>query len=123
MSTLRERWRQLFSSTEDLEAQELREESAEYGADAIADVVSGQVTTLTGVVRSLVLRPQTRVPMLEAVMYDGSGMVTLKWMGRRRIRGINPGAPIAVTGRLVRCDGELTMFNPNYTLFPKAGES
>lgn len=121
MTSLANRWRRLFTSNEELEAEELQEEVADYGADAIRDVVSGQLTTLTGIVRTLALRPQGNVPVLEAVMYDGSGMVTLKWLGRRRIRGVNPGIAIAVTGRLVRCDGDLTMFNPNYRLFPKVG--
>lgn len=106
-------------SSADIDAAELRVESELFGADAIAELLSGQVTTLTGKVQSLVFRPETSVPVLEAELFDGSGTVVIKFMGRRRIQGINPGTNIAVTGRIVRCDGVMTMFNPEYKLLPR----
>jgi RecG-like helicase len=106
-------------SSADIDAAELRVESELFGADAIAELLSGQVTTLTGKVQSLVFRPETSVPVLEAELFDGSGTVVVKFMGRRRIQGINPGTNIAVTGRIVRCDGVMTMFNPEYKLLPR----
>lgn len=115
------RWQRLWSSAADLDAEQMRLNAVEFGADAITDVVSGQTTTLTGVLHSVIYRAETATPMLQADLYDGSGHIDLRWMGRTRIRGINPGVSIAVHGRLVRCDGHLTMFNPNYTLLPKGG--
>jgi RecG-like helicase len=106
-------------SSADIDAAELRVESELFGADAIAGLLSGQVTTLTGKVQSLVFRPETSVPVLEAELFDGSGTVVIKFMGRRRIQGINPGTNIAVTGRIVQCDGVMTMFNPEYKLLPR----
>ena len=106
-------------SSADIHAAELRVESELFGADAIAELLSGQVTTLTGKVQSLVFRPETSVPVLEAELFDGSGTVVIKFMGRRRIQGINPGTNIAVTGRIVQCDGVMTMFNPEYKLLPR----
>jgi RecG-like helicase len=106
-------------SSADIDAAELRVESELFGADAIAELLSGQVTTLTGKVQSLVFRPETSVPVLEAELFDGSGTVVIKFMGRRRIQGINPGTNIAVTGRIVQCDGVMTMFNPEYKLLPR----
>jgi RecG-like helicase len=109
----------VLKTSADIEAEELRNEAELFGADPISDLVSGQVTTLTGKVHSLIFRPETSVPVLEAELFDGSGIVLIKFMGRRRIRGINPGTNLAVTGRIVRCDGVMTMFNPEYKLLPR----
>lgn len=103
----------------ELDAAELRAESETFGADAICDLESGQLTTLTGVVNSLIFRPIPAVPVFEVELFDGSGKVVVKFMGRRQIRGITPGSVLAVTGRIVRCDGVMTMFNPDYRLLPK----
>ena len=115
---LRSWWAQLNSSVAELDAQELRIDAERAGAAAIEAVNSGQVRTLKGTIQSLVYRPEVSVPMLEAELFDGSGRITLVWMGRRKIRGINPGTKMAVTGRLVRSNGRLTMFNPNYAVLP-----
>jgi RecG-like helicase len=115
---LRSWWAQLNSSVAELDAQELRVDAERAGAAAIEAVNSGQVRTLKGTIQSLVYRPEVSVPMLEAELFDGSGRITLVWMGRRKIRGINPGTKMAVTGRLVRSNGRLTMFNPNYAVLP-----
>lgn len=119
MTTRLSRWQRLFSTAAELDADEMRQEAAEMGADAIEDVVSGQMTTLTGKLSAVIYRGESSVPMLEADLFDGSGHIDLKWIGRTRIRGINPGVSIAVRGRLVRSKGRLTMFNPSYTLLPK----
>lgn len=116
--SLRSWWRQLNSSVAELDAEQLRVDAERAGAAAIEAVGSGQIRTLKGTVQSLVYRPEVSVPMLEAELFDGSGRITLVWMGRRKIRGINPGTKMEVTGRLVRSNGRLTMFNPNYAVLP-----
>ena len=121
MNALGTWWHKLSSSAESLDAEALREDAVEQGADAIEDGVSGQITTLTGTIHCLVLRPEGNTPALEAELFDGSGKITLIWLGRRKIQGLHPGTYLAVTGRLVRRDGRLAMFNPNYAIFPKAG--
>lgn len=112
-------WRSQFKTDAEIAAEELRDEVEEFGADAIAELESGQATTLTGTVQALVFRPEIAVPVLEVELFDGSGIVTVKFLGRRRIAGISPGTSLAVTGRIVRCDGVMTMFNPAYQLLPK----
>lgn len=109
-------------SNEDLDAEELREEMEVQGADAIADVKLGSVTTHSGKIRSLVYRPEVKVPALEAEVFDGTGFIVVIWLGRRTISGINPGTSISVTGRLVNVDGKLTMYNPKYTIIARGGE-
>ena len=73
--------------------------------------VHGQLTTVT-------LRPRGGVPALEAELYDGSAVLTVIWLGRRRIAGISPGRSMRVTGRIGVLDGVRTMYNPRYELLP-----
>ncbi|MEY3278689.1 MAG: putative nucleic acid binding OB-fold tRNA/helicase domain [Actinomycetota bacterium] len=122
MTTKMSWWRRFRSSTQELDAIKLRDEASDLGASAIENVASGQATTLTGTIRSLILRPEVTVPALEAELFDGSGHISLVWLGRRKIRGIHPGISLTVTGRLVRINGQLTMFNPNYAITSSVGD-
>ena len=62
------------------------------------------------------LRPRGGVPALEAELYDGSALITLVWLGRRRIAGIEPGRAIKVVGRVGVQNKMRVMFNPRYEL-------
>jgi hypothetical protein len=62
------------------------------------------------------LRPRGGVPALEAELYDGSALITLVWLGRRRIAGIEPGRAIKVVGRVGVQHKVRVMFNPRYEL-------
>jgi hypothetical protein len=62
------------------------------------------------------LRPRGGVPALEAELYDGSGLITLVWLGRRRIAGIEPGRAVKVVGRVGIHERRRIMFNPKYEL-------
>ncbi|MEY2672985.1 MAG: hypothetical protein RL228_919 [Actinomycetota bacterium] len=123
MTNFLENWfKRITASNEDLDAEELREELEHQGADAIADVKLGSVTTHTGKIRSLVFRPEVKVPALEAEIFDGTGFIVVIWLGRRTIAEIKPGVSISVSGRLVNVDGKLTMYNPKYTVLARGGE-
>src|SRR5690606_41512258 len=61
---------------------------------------------------------RTNLPTLEAELYDGSGTVTLVWLGRRRIGGVEPGTALTVRGRVALRDGEYVIYNPHYELRP-----
>ncbi len=123
MTNFLENWfKRITASNEDLDAEELREELEHQGADAIADVKLGSVTTHTGKIRSLVFRPEVKVPALEAEIFDGTGFIVVIWLGRRTITEIKPGVSISVSGRLVNVDGKLTMYNPKYTVLARGGE-
>jgi hypothetical protein len=62
------------------------------------------------------LRPRGGVPALEAELYDGTDLITLIWLGRRRITGIEPGRTVQVVGRIGTQHGTRVMFNPRYEL-------
>ena len=112
------RFARLARTTSQVEADELQATARQLEATPIGEAVPGEPITLTGRIRTVTLRPRSGVPALEAELYDGSGVVTVVWLGRRRIRGVSPGRPAAVTGRLTTHHGRLTMFNPRYELRP-----
>lgn len=73
---------------------------------------------VAGSLRSVSLRPRAGVPALEAELADGTGQLTLIFLGRRAIPGVIPGRWLRVQG-LVSCDdGRKTMYNPRYELIP-----
>ncbi len=106
-----------FSSQEDVDAATLQDVSESLGAKPVADVEVGQIVKVHGAIRALRIRPNTNVPMVEAEIWDGSGVVTLIWLGRRAISGVTPGRGLVVEGRLTRGNsGQPTLFNPRYEL-------
>jgi hypothetical protein len=95
---------------------ELRETSMRSGCRSIEAVRDRDRVELEGVLRTVTLRPRGGVPALEAVLFDGTGTVTLVWLGRRRITGIEPGRAIKVEGRIGRHEDGCVMYNPRYNL-------
>ncbi len=94
----------------------LRSESIASGASPVAECRVGTPVCVAGTLRAVVLRPLAGVPTLEAELYDGTGTVTLVWLGRRRIRGIDPGRNLIARGRMTQRAGKPTLFNPEYEL-------
>lgn len=94
----------------------LRDESVAAGATLVSACMIGSPVCVAGELRAVVLRPRAGVPTLEAELYDGTGTVTLIWLGRRRIRGIEPGRALVARGRLTRQDDRPTIYNPSYEL-------
>lgn len=95
---------------------ELRATSLRSGCRSIEAVRDRDRVELEGVLRTVTLRPRGGVPALEALLFDGTGVVTLVWLGRRRIAGIEPGRAVRVEGRIGRHDDECVMYNPRYDL-------
>jgi hypothetical protein len=77
-----------------------------------------QRVTVTGTLRTVTLRPRAGVPALEAELYDGSGTLSVVWLGRRQITGIEPGRVLTASGLVSWNEGRPTMFNPRYELRP-----
>ena len=62
------------------------------------------------------MKPRSGTAWLEAEFNDGSGTVTLIWMGRRSIPGITAGRELTVSGRVSYVDGQRRLYNPLYEL-------
>ena len=55
-------------------------------------------------------------PMLRAELADGRDAVTVIWLGRNRITGIEPGRALSVEGTLALRRGRPVIYNPRYEL-------
>jgi hypothetical protein len=97
---------------------DLRQSYATEEAVAIADAPEREHVVVNGVLRTVTLRPRGGVPALEAELDDGSGVITVVWLGRRRITGVDPGRSMTVAGCIGRQSGVPLMFNPRYELRP-----
>jgi hypothetical protein len=113
----------LTKSKSEQHAESLLGAVSAVGATPIGECVGGRETTVSGVLRSVTLRPKDTVPVVEAELYDGSGQLRLVWLGRRRILGITPGRSLIVTGRITANNNQPTIFNPRYELRAASGES
>ena len=108
--------RRLTAARDQLHAEEVQEEIHQVSAKAIADCDDREMADVAGTLRTVTLRPRGNSLTMEADLWDGSGSITLVWLGRRDIPGIRPGRSIVVHGRITRIKGELTIFNPVYEL-------
>jgi len=112
-----DRLRQRYFPTEsEMDAATARERAEHTGATPIAEAPLGVPIRVAGSLRSVCLCPVGSAPRLEAEMFDGTGRISLIWMGRRRIPGIDAGRSMVVMGRLTEVNGRVAMFNPRYEL-------
>jgi amino acid transporter len=109
----------LTARPEALQAEELQAEIVAARAMPIADCADREVADLAGTLRAVTLRPSGASLTMEADLWDGTGNITLVWLGRRNIPGIQPGRRIVVHGRVTSIKGERAIFNPIYELRPR----
>jgi hypothetical protein len=114
--TFRRLLRKLTSDVETLDADDLSTDAERSGAQRAAECACGQEVTVFGRLRSVEFCPQDADATLEAELYDGTEGVTLIWMGRRRIPGIEPGRTMRAKGRLAVRDGRKVIYNPFYEI-------
>lgn len=115
--------RRMVSSNTELDAADLRREAELEGADTIAGCTGRQRVVLRGTIRTVTLPAESEYPRLEAEFEDGSGTLTLVWMGRRVVRGITAGTVLRVAGRLSTHRGRPALYNPSYELVRVPGIS
>lgn len=100
------------------DAREMRAAYADSSCISIADSVDRDHVRLRGTLRTVTLAPRGGAPALEAELYDGTGVLSVIFLGRRRIAGIAPGVSIQVEGRIGVQHGQRVIFNPRYELRP-----
>ncbi|WP_448616373.1 OB-fold nucleic acid binding domain-containing protein [Modestobacter sp. URMC 112] len=113
---LSRRLQKLTADDHAIDAEALQSDVATSGCEPVSACRKGEVVTVTGRLRSVVYTPRETVPTLEAELFDGSGSVTLVWLGRRRIPGIEPGRTLTARGRFAAFDGRRVIYNPWYEL-------
>lgn len=113
---LRRAMHRLTTQPDQLDAEDLQRRAGEEGAVSVASCIDRTPVTVFGTIRSLTIRPRAGTPALEAELYDGSGVVTLVWLGRRTIGGVEPGRQLRAMGRITTNEGRRLIFNPRYEL-------
>ncbi len=108
--------RRLTTDVEELDADDLSHKVVRSGAQRTCDCTGGQEVTVLGRLRSVELCPRQAVASLEAELFDGTEGITLVWLGRRRIPGIEPGRTLRASGRVAVRDGQKVLYNPYYEL-------
>lgn len=109
--------RRLTASESELYAEQVRCECAELGCRSADNFAKGDLATIAGRVTTVVFTPVASMPVLEAELFDGTSTVTLTWLGRRRIVGIEPGRRLIAAGRIaIRDDDRKIIYNPWYEL-------
>ena len=119
----------LFSrSSKVAEADRLAAESARFaqlGARALVDVTPITDTRwrtsvrVAGRVRAIRVQPWAeKIASLEVTLADDTGGITIVFLGRRRIGGIDLGSHMVVEGMVTEVRHRLTIINPTYQLLP-----
>ncbi len=106
----------LTASDQELESEELRRDTERAGCVCADTVHRGDLVNVSGRLRTVVYTPRTNLPTLEADLYDGTDLITLVFLGRRHINGIEPGRGLTVRGRVAVRDGRKVIYNPYYEL-------
>jgi hypothetical protein len=69
-----------------------------------------------GRVTSISTAPRGSAPMLQVEVWDETGGITLNFLGRREIAGLEVGMEMRAEGMVGEEDGQLTILNPSYKL-------
>ncbi len=108
----------LAAGEDERQTQHLREQAERDGAVPVRACAKGEPVCVSGALRAVTLRPLAGVPTLQAELDDGTDTLTLIWLGRRRIAGIECGRSLVARGRLTTHDGRPAIYNAAYELRP-----
>ena len=71
--------------------------------------VRGQVTSIR-------TAPSGGTPRVDVEVWDTTGGITLQFLGRREIAGLDVGSTICAEGMVGEIEGSLTILNPSYEI-------
>ncbi|MGP9693664.1 OB-fold nucleic acid binding domain-containing protein [Brachybacterium sp. AOP25-B2-12] len=116
------RVRRFLASSDEIDAARARTDAVRAGYDCVADVGDRRKVHLTGFISSMVVHPRSAAPTVEVDVVDGTGSITVIWVGREEIPGIEPGTRLSVTGFAANRGNHRVMYNPRYEILARAGE-
>jgi RecG-like helicase len=108
--------RRLVSSNDELVSEQLAHDAESKGCQQIQRARVREHVHLRGTIQAVTLSPEEDHRRLDVELDDGTGSITLVWMGRRLIPGIDVGRTVDVWGTLTISDGRRVIFNPSYEL-------
>ena len=82
------------------------------GSVRIAEAPLRQPVKIAGVIRRMTVLPMEGKEALQALVSDGTGEVTVVFMGRRGIGGLTLGKRVVVEGVLGEQRGDVRIVNP-----------
>jgi hypothetical protein len=88
------------------------------GCTPIAEVRYRDRVRICGWVRSLRVAPQHDVPLLELVLDDGTAALSIVFLGRRALAGVEVTTRMVVEGTVGLHHNRLALLNPSYELRP-----
>ncbi|HMS76653.1 OB-fold nucleic acid binding domain-containing protein [Gordonia sp. (in: high G+C Gram-positive bacteria)] len=109
--------RRLTEDLGDVETERISRASRARGGQRASECCRGDEVTMHGELRSVETCSRTAKAGVKAEFFDGSDTVILKWLGRNRIPGIEPGRTVTVRGRIADLDGSKVIYNPYYELY------
>lgn len=114
-----DRVRRFFRRVAESDEQRLAEEIQEWaatipGSVRIADAKTRERAKLAGVVKRMTVLPVEGFESLEALVSDGTGEISVLWMGRRSIRGLTLGTRMVVEGVVGEHRSARRIVNPKF---------
>jgi amino acid transporter len=86
------------------------------GTTPLGEVSHRKRARVAGRVRTVSVQAWAGVPAFECTVVDKSGALTIVFLGRRSVPGIEPGTQLAAEGMVGSHRGRLAMLNPGYQL-------
>lgn len=116
-------FRRFFSRMAETDEERLADEIQEWasglpGTVRIAEAPIRSRVKLAGVVKRITVNPLEGYESLEALLTDGTGEVSVVWMGRRAIPGLTLGTRVVVEGVVAEQRGGRKMVNPAFEFSP-----
>lgn len=110
--------RKTATAVEEVDIDEIRRLALE-GTVPIAETAWRQQVKVAGRVRAMRVQPWADgVATLEVTLDDGTGGITVVFLGRRHIGGIRLGTHLVAEGTVGETHGRLAILNPAYTILP-----
>jgi RecG-like helicase len=111
--------RRFFHRMAESDEKRLSDEISDWAAEVagtirIADAPSRTPVKVAGVVKRITVRPVEGYESLEALLSDGTGDITIVWMGRRSIPGLTLGTRVVVEGVVGELRAGRRMVNPRF---------
>jgi len=111
---IRRRW--MSGTREAQEADEEQRSRRHRGTVPLSEVRERQDVVVSGILQSVTYSPASGPTRLIAMLYDGTGTIELRWLGRRTIPGITVGRHLEAHGTVARVRDHAALIDPSYRI-------
>ncbi len=82
----------------------------------LSEVRERQEVVVSGIIQSITYSPASGPTRLIAMLYDGTGTIELRWLGRHTIPGITVGRHLEARGTVARVGDHTALIDPSYRI-------